>query len=922
MRKTNKIISLILMLGILLTVALPATVSAAISFSDVPSDYTYYSAITNLTAEGIINGFEDGTFKPEEPVTRAQFTKIICYAQGAGEIKYSEADRAKFPDVDPNHWAIDNITTAKNSGIINGYDDGTFKPENSVLYEQAVKMAVCALGYTEDRAAREGGYPGGYLSIASKAGLLDKISGAKQGEPLTRGRVAQLIDNMLGAEMYDASEGTTTGGTMRDETSDKTSAEGRIVGIYGTSLYYGEESECNKKQIELELNNGDREFYGIADLDIPDLNEYLGRSVIVYYEEEAGADYYEAYNIAFQKKKNYEVNINLDDIEDYSATELEYYVEDEEDTEVIDIDSNIAIIHNGQVVGDDFDEIIDDSYDQSGYITLVCSQDNETADVAFIRTYETIVVNSKDSINYKIYDLNDTSRIFVLDETDRSKTITFTKDGASAKFSDIKQYDVVSISTSEDGKLIDVQISSKTQKGTVSDMLYDGSIKLSNGTTYYKFSDSCVRNEEISPGTYLTLYLDAFGKIGRYVLSAEKAYTYGYLAAAEGGTMTNPEVEVMVYKMSASNSTLTSKIYSLKDTVKIDGKNYSVSKDSDEILDLLRDTASKSGINAAIDGVEPTNTEFAQPIRFTTSQSDVIDSLLTTESTGEISVSMNIKYHTDDPILCKTDKTKLDKYSISSSVPVLLVPSDRANGTYMTKTYSYFEKDESYYVQLVNVNSSNQPQAIYVYGTATGGTDVTAAVLSEDDKPMIVTEVSKASYMDQNRICLRLLCVDGTEHVVYDDGRDGTEIISDIAVGDVIRVAADSEKKVNAIQLVAAAADIVSGDQEGFIKVEGTTDEYDMEAPYRVILGLVHNVTANTKTLVIAPSFDSSDRDEETHTYVDGVKVYLVDTKNERVPVAESNFGEIIGYNQQNSNASKVMIYTADGDVEAMIIFK
>lgn len=158
MRRTNKIISFVLAVGMLLSISVTSVSAAgAVSFSDVPSDHTYSNAITNLAAEGILNGFEDGTFKPDDPVTRAQFTKIICYAQNAGTLVYSPAERAKFPDVDPNHWAIDNITTARNSGIINGYDDGTFKPDNEVLYEQAVKMAVCAglhRGTCEKKAAQ------------------------------------------------------------------------------------------------------------------------------------------------------------------------------------------------------------------------------------------------------------------------------------------------------------------------------------------------------------------------------------------------------------------------------------------------------------------------------------------------------------------------------------------------------------------------------------------------------------------------------------------------------------------------------------------------------------------------------------------------------------------------------------------------
>ena len=163
MRKTNKLVSLLLVLGMMFTLFVPVQAANELSFTDVPSEHTYYEAITNLAAEGILNGMGEGLFKPDEGVTRAQFTKIICYAQGVGNLTYSEGNRAKFIDVDPNHWAIDNITTAKNSGIINGYDDGTFKPETPVLYEQAVKMVVCALGYTEAMATRESAETAPYL---------------------------------------------------------------------------------------------------------------------------------------------------------------------------------------------------------------------------------------------------------------------------------------------------------------------------------------------------------------------------------------------------------------------------------------------------------------------------------------------------------------------------------------------------------------------------------------------------------------------------------------------------------------------------------------------------------------------------------------------------------------------------------------
>ncbi len=933
MQKTNKILSFLLTLCMMLTIALPLTANAAnVTFSDVPSSHTYYEAITNLAARGVLNGFEDGSFKPEDPVTRAQFTKIICEATGLGDMTYGDDQKAKFTDVALDHWAIHYITTGYNSKIIKGYGDDNFGPEDSVLYEQAVKMAVCTLGYPETRAEREGGYPNGYIKIATDIKLLKDMVGCKMGEPLSRGAVSQLIDNMLGTKVYEENESgkgsstsKTDAPTLGDQVSSKSrQIDGRVVAVHGTSIYYDEESECNRKQIELELNDGDREYFGIENFSNFDPNAYLGRSVTVYYDEDNSVDYYEATNIVLQRKKNYEVTINLDDIEDYSNRELEYYVEDEDEPEEFSIDSDICIIRNGAATGDDFTEVLDDALPLSGYITLVCSQNEDVADVAFVKTYETIVVGSKDTTNCKVYAHQNSSKSFTLDEEDRSKTITFTKDGKPADFTNIQVNNILSVSTSDDGKLIDVQISSATKNGTVTDIMANDRIKLDSNNTLYRFSDSCDRAEQITAGSYLTLYLDAFGKIARYVISAEKAYTFGYLAALEDGTMTDPKVEVMVYKLSNSaSSNLQGTRYVLKDNVRIDDKVYSVSKNADEIVSYLERIAADSKINPEIAGTSPANAEYAQPIRFTTSTSNVIDRILTVKSTGEANVSMNMIYHTTEPVLCRADKTTLGNYSISSSVPIIVIPSDRTGGTYMTKSYSYFEKDESYYVQLVNVNSANQPQAIYVYGTKSAGADASAEVLSEDNLPMMVTNVSEVNYMGEARLCLKLLGTDGSTTEVYDDNRKDTEVISTVVPGDVIRVAADAENMVDAIEVLAIAADVVSGDQAGYVKIDGSSVEGDLEAPFRVVLGTVRSVYGNS--MAIAPSLNPTDNaDEETYTYAEGIKVYMVDTQttNETKRVSESVFGEVVGYAQQADNASKVMVYTEKGNLKAIIIFK
>ena len=928
MRKTNKLVALLLTLGMLLTLAIPMHASAAVSFSDIPTDHTYYTAITTLAAEGILNGFEDGTFKPEQPVTRAQFTKIVCYALNTGDLTYSESERAVFPDVAPNHWAINNIITAKNSRIINGYDDGTFKPENNVLYEQAVKMAVCALGYPESYANREGGYPNGYFKIANKAGLLDKITDAKIGQPLTRGGVAQLMDNFLDANMFDSETGMETDGSVRDETSTKATAEGRIVSIYGLSIYYDETSPCNKQQVELEMANGERALFGIEHLGIADPSVYLGRTVTVFFEKDRSADYYEAYNITLRKNRNAELTINLDDIESYTNTQIKYYDEDTEDIETLSVEAGLPIIHNNTCVNTSLSALLTANATADGAITLVCANSTDVADIAFLKTYETIVVGSKDTRNYKIYDHYASSNSFTLDETNRSQKITFTKDGRPADFSAITINSIVSVSESLDHKNIDVLISTATKKGAVVDILGDGSFKLDSGNNYYRLSNTCHDNGAITVGAYLTLYLDSFGKVGRYVMSAEKSYNYAYLAAAEFdedlvGTST---IEFMAYTFSATNSPLSSKIYTLKENVKIDGVPYNVSKDLQEIKTLLASSAAAAGVNPSIGGTAPTNATYAQPVRFTTSAGNSleIDSLLTLNSTGaSFNISLNLKTdYMSTPIECLIDRTTLGSYSVGTATPILVVPSDRVGGTYTSKSNIYFKKDETYYVQFVNVSGSNKPAAIYVYGTGTSGSSATTEVISEDNIPMIVKSTSSATYMEQSRKKLTLVGVDGTEMTVYDDGRAGTSAISTVAVGDVIRVAADSDSLVDAIEVLATADSVVNQTLTPLFKVDGNVDNSvdDRTAPFRVMFGKVRSATANT--LMLAPTFSAtSSVTEETYAYTDSVKIYTITRSLERAPISEAVFAEIIGHAQQNGNGSNVMVYTADGIIKAIVVF-
>ncbi len=118
-----------------------------ITFSDVnPSDY-FYEAVRYLFCAGAITGYGDNTFRPYNNTTRAQLSKIIVLAEGW---PIDTTGGPHFTDVPTGHIFYDYVETAYNRAIISGYGDGTFRPDNNVTRAQLSKIIVLAQGWPID----------------------------------------------------------------------------------------------------------------------------------------------------------------------------------------------------------------------------------------------------------------------------------------------------------------------------------------------------------------------------------------------------------------------------------------------------------------------------------------------------------------------------------------------------------------------------------------------------------------------------------------------------------------------------------------------------------------------------------------------------------------------------------------------------
>lgn len=119
--------------------------SQSSGYSDVKTGDWFNNAVSTLSKAGIIAGYEDGSFRPNGYITRAEFATI---AARFFDVTYNGKDL--FPDIS-GHWAKDYINQAANKGFVNGYEDGTFKPDRNITRAEAVTLVNRTLDRHPDK---------------------------------------------------------------------------------------------------------------------------------------------------------------------------------------------------------------------------------------------------------------------------------------------------------------------------------------------------------------------------------------------------------------------------------------------------------------------------------------------------------------------------------------------------------------------------------------------------------------------------------------------------------------------------------------------------------------------------------------------------------------------------------------------------
>ena len=184
-------------LALVLAFACAFTMFAGAAFTDQADIKVENEVVDTLIELGVINGYTDGSFKPNDTVTRAEMAKMIYVLRtGNSDASAYNNDKTSFTDVN-GHWAAGFIKYCQSVGIIAGQSATKFAPDQTVTAQEAAKMLLVTLGYDAQKAGLVGiNWASKTNALADENGLLDDVNTSFTG-PCPRQYAAQLIYNAI-----------------------------------------------------------------------------------------------------------------------------------------------------------------------------------------------------------------------------------------------------------------------------------------------------------------------------------------------------------------------------------------------------------------------------------------------------------------------------------------------------------------------------------------------------------------------------------------------------------------------------------------------------------------------------------------------------------------------------------------------------
>ncbi len=523
----KKIASIVLIIAMMLN----GMVLAASNSVEV--DY-YEEALFDITSLGIFIPDDEGGYRTEDKLTRAEFATVILRVMGYDET--TTAYTGTFPDVAEDAWYMSAVETVASNGIMVGDDTGYFRPEDYVSYEEAVVTLVRTLGYGKN-AETLGGYPYGHLEQARK---LDLLEGLDMGEDFLRGDLAVIVYNAIDTPLMvknygSADEYFISDGTYRDLLMGERNGGSmyKVNGIVMATPYsYIDFPIAGLENDEVVIGSG---TFNVGSTDAA---KYLGMEVDAFCRKDAKGKLTLVSVRATENNVVYE--LKADEVISYDGNFVEYEKENGK-TAKINVEG-CTTLKNGLPV----ERPGSSTYDiKNGSVKIIDNDNNKVGDIVLIETYENALVSGVSNNVIRFYDGFTVAgdNLLNVDYDDLElKFEIYDKDGNSAKVEDIKKDSLISVYVDESKTRFRIYISNEMVSGPYSYSV-DGYIGI--GEEKYPKSDSAVIKANL--GEEVEAYLDYKGEIG-VIKKTESQAVYGYIIGANTEKLGKGQLRVLVGK--------------------------------------------------------------------------------------------------------------------------------------------------------------------------------------------------------------------------------------------------------------------------------------------------------------------------------------------------------------------------------------
>ncbi len=493
----RKVLSFVLVLSLVLG---SFGMAFAAPLSDIAGEKSE-DAVNVLTQLGVVSGYPDGTYRPDNIVTRAEMAVIVVSALGLADYA---TGTSSFSDMG-GHWSNSFVAYAASMGIIAGYPDGTFRPDRTVSYDEAATMLVAALGYTPD--SLTGTWPANYVVKAQALGILKGIKAGAAGA--NRGDIAimtfQTLDQQIGKTNRDGDWTPNNSGTI-------------AIPIFDTML-----DRLGAVAFDADVIDG-------TEASIINLKPYVGAYASVYRDGSKATDNI----IAIKEVESVFLTGEYKAGDKVFKADIDYNISDELAAEAVVFFANGAKDGTTTLAA------------ASGEVVIAVEVSGRT--IKEIYSVAKWTVNKAEQVDAADLDemTDDTPKLlgeeFALDDNDEIDLNSFALFGVDS-LDDIKVDHVVYVYKNDDG-ISKIEVGTEVVTGTVTRVSSDN--KYTIGGKVYEVSEAPnAANEPLKARAEVEAFLDYAGDI--YVtkkLSGEPDNYAVLLASDAGGTLDNDRVRL------------------------------------------------------------------------------------------------------------------------------------------------------------------------------------------------------------------------------------------------------------------------------------------------------------------------------------------------------------------------------------------